>query len=314
MSADFIAVSDKFTVQEAIDWIRTHPQAPGRPAYVYVTDQAHRLLGVLYMRDLIFSAPTQKLQELIQPGVISVPVLMDQEEVIKLFHKKNLMALPVVDQAQRLVGMITASDISHIVEEEATEDMLKIAGISGGEESFKMPIRVSVRRRLPWLVTNIFLDVMAVSVIACFESTLQEVIALAVILPIISDMGGNVGIQTIAIAVRELATGEISFNDFGKIVVREIGVGLINGVMLGLILCGVGYLWKGNIYLGIIAGTALCINTIIAGITGTALPLLLKKRGVDPATASGSLLTTVTDVCGFFLTLSLAAKFLPLLK
>jgi magnesium transporter len=175
-------------------------------------------------------------------------------------------------------------------------------------------MQTSVRSRLPWLALNIFLDVIAVSVIAYYEATIQDVIALAVILPIISDMGGNVGIQTVSIAVRGLASGEISFPDFRKILAREFGVGVLNGLVLGLLLGVVGYIWKGNIVLGVVAGLALWINTIVAGIAGAAIPLLLKKRNLDPATGSGALLTTITDISGFFLTLSLATYLIPYLK
>lgn len=314
MGAEFIAVAENLQVGEAIEKIRASSPRDGKATYVYVVDNENRLKGVLFLRDLVFSPANKTLQELIRSEIVTVPAEMDREEVVRLFQKYRLLALPVVDSARHLLGTIVASDIPRVIEEEATEDILKVAGIGGGEESFKTPFTGSIKRRLPWLILNIFLDCLAVSVIAYFEKTLQEVIALAVILPIISDMGGNVGIQTVSLAVRELATGEISFNDFWKIVGRELGVGFFNGFVLGMVLCGIGYFWKGNIVLGLVAGLALWVNTIIAGIVGAALPLIIKRRGLDPATASGALLTTVTDLSGFFLTLSLATQLIQYLR
>ena len=313
MGKDFIAIPEVLNVGQAIEKIRA-AHVPGKPSYVYVVDDSGHLNGVLFVRDLLFSPSTKVLRELVRQDLVKVPVEMDQEEVARLFQKHRLMALPVVDRQRRLVGVISANDVSQIIQEEATEDMLKVAGIGGGEESFKTPFTGSIRRRLPWLVLNIFLDCLAVSVIAYFEKTLQEVIALAVILPIISDMGGNVGIQTVSVAVRELATGAISFPDFWKIVGRELSVGFLNGFVLGLVLCGVGYIWKGNIFLGLVAGVALWINTVVASMVGAALPLIIKRRGLDPATASGALLTTITDLSGFFLTLSFATFLIQHLK
>lgn len=313
MGSEFIAIPETLNVGQATEKIRSAPVS-GKPSYVYVVDGAGRLTGVLFLRDLIFNPPGKILSELIRQDLITVPVDMDQEEVARLFQKRRLMALPVVDAGRRLVGTILANDISKVIQEEATEDILKVAGIGGGEESFKAPFTGSIRRRLPWLVLNIFLDCVAVSVIAYFEKTIQEVIALAVILPIISDMGGNVGIQTVSLAVRELATGAISFQDFWKIVRRELSVGFLNGLVLGMVLCGLGWVWKRNIFLGIVAGLALWINTVVAGVVGAALPLIIRKKGLDPATASGALLTTITDLTGFFLALSLATYFLQHLK
>lgn len=313
MSTDFIAVPEDLTVEQTIERIRSAAQTPGRATYVYVVDAEKSLRGVLFLRDLIFNPPSKSVREIAFQKLVAVDVLSDQEEVARIFQKHKFMALPVVED-HRIVGTISAENITKVVQEEATEDILKVAGIAGGEESFKSPMQTSIRSRLPWLALNIFLDVIAVSVIAYFESTLQEVIALAVILPIISDMGGNVGIQTVSIAVRGLASGEISFKDFRKIIGREFGVGFLNGLVLGILLGVIGYLWKGNIVLGVVAGFALWINTIVAGIAGAAIPLLLKKRNLDPATGSGALLTTITDISGFFLALSLATYLVPYLK
>ncbi len=305
MGPEFIAIPEGLNVSQALEKLRS-TRTSGKPTYVYVMDMEHHLKGVLFLRDLIFNPPDKALNDLLRQTLITVPAEMDQEEVARLFQKHHLMALPVVDKENRLLGTIVANDISQVIQEEGTEDILKVAGIGGGEESFKTPVGGSIKRRLPWLVLNIFLDCLAVSVIAYFEKTLQEVIALAVILPIISDMGGNVGIQTVSLAVRELAIGTISFEDFGRIVSRELSVGFLNGLVLGVVLCVVGYIWKGNIVLGLVAGVALWINTVVASIVGAALPLLLRRSGQDPATGSGALLTTITDLSGFFLTLSLA--------
>ena len=314
MSTDFLAVSDAITVGDAIEAIRASPRAEGRPTYVYVVDATGRLRGVLFLRDLVFGTSQQRLAELMRASVISVPATMDQEEVARLFRRHHLAALPVVTASGHLIGTITPEAVSRIIEEEATEDLLKVAGIAGGEERATMAPRGAIRRRLPWLVLNMFLDVIAVSVIAFFESTIAEVVALAVLLPIISDMGGNVGIQTISLAVRGLATGDVTAADAWRQLRKELLVGLANGLVLGVLLCAVSYVWKGSLLLGIIGGAALAINTVIAGTAGIALPLILKRFGADPASASGPLLTTITDFCGFLLTLSLATFFLPALR
>lgn len=314
MGTEFIALPEDINVKEAVERIRSSPQFEDKPAYVYVVDRENHLKGVLFLRDLIFSPSHKPLKELSRQKLITIAAETDREEAARIFQKHSLMALPVIDKEGLLIGTISANDVSNIIEEEATEDILKVAGIGGGSESFKAHFVISLKHRLPWLALNIFLDLIAVSVIACYESTMRQVIALAVILPVISDMGGNVGIQTVSLAIRELATGEITFKDFGFIITRELGIGFLNGLALGILLGIVGYIWKGNIFLGIVAGLTLWINTIIASITGAAIPLVLKKRGLDPATASGALLTTITDLSGFFLALSLATYLLPHLK
>jgi len=314
MGTAFIAIPVHFDVGQAVEKIRSVPELADKPAYVYVVDELDRLRGVLFMRDLVFSSPRRPLSELANDNLITVQADMDREEAARILQKTRFMALPVVDKDGRIVGTVTAKDISKVIQEEATEDILKLSGIGGGHESFEVSFMTSVKHRLPWLTLNIFLDLAAVSVIAYFQETVRQVIALAVILPIISDMSGNVGIQTVSLAVRELATGDISVRDFWRIIGKELRVGFLNGLVLGVILAGVGYVMQRNIFLGVIAGLALWINTVIAGIVGAAVPLILKKKGLDPATGSGIFLTTITAFSGFFLTLTLATLFISHLK
>ncbi len=229
------------------------------------------------------------------------------DEVSGLFDKYDFYGLPVVDDDYILIGVLRRKNVLEAVNERAAFEHLETQGIVGGDELRTMPVFLRSRRRLSWLSVNIFLNIIAASVIAFFQDTLQAVIALAVFLPIISDMSGCSGNQAVAVSMRELSLGTVKPSEAIRVWFQEISVGLINGLVLGILIGIAAYLWKGNIYLGLVTGGALAINTLVAVSLGGTIPLILKKYNVDPALASGPILTTVTDMFGFFLALSFAS-------
>lgn len=281
--------------------------------YIYVVDAGERLVGVLRLRDLLLVDGDLPIASIMVTDPVTVPdgaVLKTLEDT---FDRYGFLGIPVVDPDHRLLGIVQQSDVRDAVGERAEERHLKAAGIVGGEELRTMPLLLRSRRRLSWLSVNIVLNVIAASVIALFEDTLTAVIALAFFLPIISDMSGCSGNQAVAVSVRELALGQVKPYEVYFVWLKEIGVGAINGTVLGLLIGVVAWLWRGNPYLGAVVGLALTVNTMIAVSIGGAVPLLLKRLNMDPALASGPVLTTITDICGFFLVLGIATAMLPLL-
>lgn len=297
-------VLDQFTSGET-DFERYRGQHP------YVVSRARRLVGVVSLRNLLTSRRGTPLSEIMAPP-LSVPADTSLDELEDLFDRHPFLGVPVVDAHERLLGVVSRSAVAEAALERADSDQLKIQGVVG-DELRSMPLMLRARRRLSWLSINIVLNVIAASVIALYEETLAAVIALAVFLPIVSDMSGCSGNQAVAVSLRELALGIAKPVDVVRVWVREVGVGITNGLALGLLLASVAWAWKGNPYLGLVVGGALATNTVIAVSIGGTVPLMLKRFGVDPAVASGPILTTVTDMVGFFLVLSFAAALMPLL-
>jgi magnesium transporter len=280
--------------------------------YVYVVIKKHRLKGVLRLRDMVFADPDARIGDIVQPAMTVSPDA-SLGELENFFDENDIAAVPVVDERGFLLGIVRRRALLEALADKAESDSLKSAGIVGGEELRSMPVTLRARRRLSWLSVNIVLNIIAASVIALYEDTLSAVIALAVFLPIVSDMSGCSGNQAVAVSMRELTLGAIVPRDLLRVWRKEVAVGLINGLVLGGLLAIAGWLWKGSPILGVVVGSALAINTIVAVSLGGTIPLALKRFGVDPAVASGPVLTTVTDMCGFFLVLSLASLALPLL-
>ena len=280
--------------------------------YVYVIDPDEALIGVLRLRDLLLAQPDAPAGKMMIPEPLSVDVQTPMEVLSDLFDKHSFIGLPVVE-AGRLVGVVRRISVDAAVGEEVWEDHMKAAGIVSGEELRSMSLMPRAGRRLQWLSLNIGLNIVAASVIAMFQDTLSAVIALAVFLPIISDMSGCSGNQAVAVSMRELSLGVAQPRDALHVLGKELSVGLLNGAVLGVLLGLAAWLWQGNAYLGLVAGGALAINTLVAVSIGGTVPLLLKGFDIDPALASGPVLTTVTDLCGFLLVLGLATMMLPLL-
>ncbi len=275
--------------------------------YLYVLDESGKLVGVLRLRDLVLSPRSKPVRDLMIRDPLTVPDSMELEELADLFEQNKFFGLPVVDADGRLLGVVPRDAVARETAEEQSDMFLAASGIVNGEEIRSMPLGERCVKRLAWLGPNIGLNLVAASVIAANEATLREVIALAVFLPIVSDMSGCSGNQAVAVSIRELTLGILRPSDYWRVILKEAAVGLINGFVLGCILGTIASLWKGNIALGLVVASALMLNTILSVLLGGLVPLLLKRLKVDPALASGPILTTCTDMCGFFLVLTLAS-------
>ncbi len=313
MVTEFLAYADSFSVGDVIDDMgRSAEQiADYEVQYIYVVAAGGVLCGVLRLRDLLLTPRQRPLRAIMMPDPLAVTDDTDLERLADLFDRHGFLALPVTDQRGRLVGVVARHDVEEALGGRSEDDYLKSLGIVGGEELRSMPVHRRAGRRLSWLSINIILNIIAASVIAFYQSTLAAVIALAAFLPIISDMSGCSGNQAVAVSMRELSLGLVKPFEVLNVWLKEVLVGLINGLVLGGLLGLVGWLWQGNPYLGLVVGGAMAVNTIIAVSLGGTLPLIMRRLGVDPALASGPILTTVTDMCGFFLVLSTASAFLP---
>ena len=278
--------------------------------YSYIIDAEHRVKGVLRMHNLLMAKRSTPIQDIMIKNPVYVRDTMHLEDLAEFFDQHHYLGVPVVDDQERLIGVVQQRAVTEAVSEKHDDDYLKSQGIVGGEEFRTMPLYRRTSRRLSWLSINIVLNLMAASVIALFQETLSAVIALAVFLPIISDMSGCSGSQAVAVSVRELSLGLVRHTELMRVWLKEVSVGLINGIVLGAVIGLLAFLWKGQPYLGLVAGAALCLNTIIAVSFGGLLPLVLKRFDTDPAIASGPILTTITDMCGFFLVLGMATLML----
>lgn len=308
MSNRLITLRDDMTVEQVRELLRTRAQEERTEdiAYLYVTDAEQRLSGIVSLRDLVFRRAERRMSEITNRDVKFVRVTDDQEELARQFEHYHYLGLPVLDAEGRLVGVVKASDAMEIARKEATEDMQLMVGLSG-EERALTPWQVSIRRRLPWLYINLGTAFLAAFTVGLFEDTIAHWTALVVFLPIVAGQGGNAGMQTLTIIIRDLALGELAPGDGRKALVKEITLGLVNGVAIGLVVGLIGWLWKGSPMLGLVAGAAMVLNQLAAALAGVMIPLGLKSLRLDPALASSIFLTTVTDVAGFFFFLGLAA-------
>ncbi len=279
--------------------------------YLYVTDDQEKLLGVLRMHDLLFPSRSAPLHQLMIRNPHKVQVDASLDKLREFFEEHKLFGAPVVDGENRLVGVVLPEAVEDASRKRSVNQFLGLSGIIGGEEFRTMPLMVRSGRRLSWLSLNIVLNIIAASVIAIYQDTLAAAITLAVFLPMVSDMSGCSGNQAVAVSMRELSLGLVRPSELLRVMAKESSLGIINGLALGLLLGGVAFLWKGNLYLGMVVGGALAANTVVAVTLGGLLPLLLKRMKMDPALVSSPLLTTVTDMCGFFFVLSFASAVLP---
>jgi magnesium transporter len=312
MMTEFATYPKTATVREVVDDLTGHEGDYEflTVHYIYVVVKKRLLLGVIRLRNLVFADPDATIGSLVTKAVTVGPhaTLMELEQ---FFDDHDIAAVPVVDERKHILGIVRRRTLLEALTEKAEADSLKAAGIVGGDELRSMPVLLRSRRRLSWLSINIVLNIIAASVIALYEDTLSAVIALAVFLPIVSDMSGCSGNQAVAVSMRELTLGAANTRDVFRVWMKELGVGLINGLSLGILLGFAAWMWKGNLVLACVVGLALAFNTVLAVSIGGTVPLILKRLNVDPAVASGPLLTTITDMCGFFLVLSLASLVLP---
>lgn len=308
MQTELLRFSQATTAQAVIDDLREHADdySDFDVQYAYVINETEALVGVLRMRDLLLAPAGRKLSQLMIRDPITVDHLCSLQALRGMFDEKDYIGLPVVDEKKVLLGVVLREGVYKATSEIAAEDFLKVSGLNGREELRSMPLQLRSRRRLSWLSVNILLNVLAASVIAFFQDTLVQVIALAVFLPIISDMSGCSGSQAVAVSIRELTLGLVRPTELLRVLRKELALGLVNGLALGILIALVAWLWKGNPWLGLVVGGALMVNTVVAVCLGGLIPLVLKRFDMDPALASGPILTTITDMCGFFLVLSLA--------
>jgi len=313
MATEFLAVPETLTAGEVLDDLRRNAEkyADYDVQYVYCVSDFRILVGVLRLRDLLLTPVNRRVSDFMIRKPVAVHVHTPLDELADIFERLGFFGVPVVDEDGRLVGVVKRRDVEVAMAGRAERDYLKTQGIVSGEELRSMPLGTRVKSRLLWLTGNILLNIAAASVIASYQNTLAQVIALAVFLPIISDMSGNAGIQAIAVSLREMSMGLLRPTEVGWVFLKEVTVGMINGVVLGLLVAIGAVLWRGNPYLGLVVGTALALNTVVAAVMGGTLPLVIKRMKMDPALASGPILTTITDMVGFFLVLSLATLMLP---
>ena len=315
MITEYLAYPEDLQIGDVIDDLREHGEeyADYDVQYAYVTSDQGTLVGVLRLRDLLLKSRGTAIKTLMIDKPLCQAVSTTLPELEQFFHRHRLVGVPVVDEEERLVGVVRGYSVEHATSQRSEKALLHFAGIIRGEELRSMPLTIRCGRRLSWLSLNIVLNVAAASVIAVYQDTLSAVIALAVFLPIISDMSGCAGNQAVAVSMRELVLGVVKAHELARVFGKELLAGLLNGMVLGTLLGILAYLWKGNPYLGLVAGVALAANTIVSVCIGGCVPLLVRRLGLDPALVSGPILTTITDMCGFFLVLSLASAMLPLL-
>jgi magnesium transporter len=308
MNPHVFALNEDMTVGEAITELQTNRDVE-MVFYLYVVDERRHLVGVTSLRRLLLVSPETPLKRIMTTDLISARVDMDQEEVARLVASYNLLAIPVVDEENKLVGVITVDDVIDVIKEEATEDIYRLAGVTGDEKAFTPPVE-SIRKRLPWLGVNLVTAFVAASVVALFEGTIERITALAVFMPIVAGMGGNAATQTLTVIVRGIALGELTWSNSRKALVKEAAVGVANGVVLGLVAAVVAWVTRGSPVLGLVLCAAMIINMFVAATAGTLVPLGLRAANVDPALASSVFITTLTDVFGFFSFLGLATVFM----
>jgi magnesium transporter len=308
MLTEFISYPAFSSVRDVINDLRKNAEKykSYHVRYIYVVSGQNHFVGVLQMQELLLARSEQKLSEIVITDVTAVNVNTSLDKLIDLFETYNFYGFPVVDEQDQLIGVIRRKNVLEAENERTAFEHLQTQGIVGGDELRTMPVMVRSRRRLSWLSVNILLNLLAASVIAFYQDTLSSVIALAVFLPIISDMSGCTGNQAVAVSMRELSLGIIKPGEAFRVWLQEIRVGLINGLVLGVLIGAAAFLWKKNIYLGLVVGGALAINTLVAVSIGGTVPLILKRMNIDPALASGPILTTITDMIGFFLALAFA--------
>lgn len=308
MTTEYVRLRRGLTVGEALSKIRLQDEDKETIYYAYVTDDNRKLVSVVSLRQLLFTFPDVLIKDIASPHVVKVRTETAQEEVARIMQRYDLIAMPVVDREDRLVGIITIDDVVDILEEEATEDIQKLAGVSGDEEALSAP-HITIRKRLPWLLGIMGLYIGAASAIAPFQSVIAAVPVLAVIMPIFSNTGGTVGIQALTVTIRSLGVGDVTPEDTWKILRKELLAGLGTALALGITMIALSLIWAKSQekWVALIAGAVMATNTMVAVTLGTLLPMALKRCKLDPALMSGPLVTTMLDTIGFLTFLSMVS-------
>ncbi len=308
MQTEFVAVPPFWTVGQTIDYMRDDNDLPEKFSQVFVIDPTFKLLGAVNLDQILRTKRAVKIEDIMHETRHSIPATLDQEEAAREFEQYDLLSAAVVDENERLVGVLTIDDVVDVIQQEAEEDLMRMGGV--GDEELSDTVLSTSRSRVPWLLVNLVTAFVAASVIGLFDHTIEQVVALAVLMPIVAGMGGNAGSQTMTVTVRALATKDIDIYNAGRIIRREMGVGFINGVVFAILIGLVAGLWFQSRDIGAVIAVAMIINMFVAALAGILIPLLLDKVGADPAVASSVFVTSVTDVVGFFAFLGLATWWL----
>lgn len=309
MQREFVAIPQFWTVGKTIDYLRAAAEElPEDFLDIFVIDPLYHVCGELPLNRLLRAKRAERITDLVLADIHIIPADMDQEDVARMFKRDMLTSAPVVDADERLIGVITVDDVVDVIDEEAAEDILRLGGVDSSD--IYRAVLETTRSRFAWLFVNLITAIAASIVIGLFDATIEQIVALAVLMPIVASMGGNAGTQTLTVAVRALATNEISSANMWRIIGKETIVALLNGIAFAIIIGTVTWLWFSQPLLGGVIATAMVINMIVAGLSGISIPLLLNRIGMDPALASSVFLTTITDIVGFFAFLGLAAMVL----
>ncbi|GAA0593344.1 magnesium transporter [Virgibacillus siamensis] len=312
MTTEFVAIYQTQTVKETMQLLKKEAPEAETIYYLYVLDEDKHLVGVLSLRDLIIANDDVLIEEIMSEKIVSVSVAEDQEDIAQMMRDYDFLALPVVDFQHHLLGIITVDDILDVMDEEASDDYSKLAGVSDVDRTNDSAL-ISAKKRLPWLIILLFLGMLTASLIGRFEETLNKVAVLAIFIPLIAGMAGNTGTQALAVAVRGLATGEYGKQGKWKLIMREGLTGLITGTVCGIVITGVIYLWKGEIFLGILVGLSIMATLIVATLAGSLVPLVMDKFHIDPAVASGPFITTINDIISILIYFGMATAFMSFL-
>jgi len=308
MSREMVTAPPYWTVGDAIDYMRASENLPESFYKVILIDERLHVVGTVMLSMIMAHPREERLIDLADTAPRRIPVDQSDEDVAYAFNQYHIISAPVVDADERLVGVITIDDAMEVLEDETEEDMKRLAGL--GDEELSDRTWEIVRSRFPWLAVNLVTAILASLVIAMFEDTIQALVALAVLMPIVASMGGNAATQTLTVAVRALATRDLTRSNALRIIRREAVAGLLNGIAFAVVMGIIGSIWFGPMMLGVVIGLAMVINLFVAGLSGILIPMALDRAGADPALASGAFVTTVTDVVGFFAFLGLAAALL----
>ncbi|MGY8999644.1 MAG: magnesium transporter [Rhodospirillales bacterium] len=309
MQSEVVSVPLHWTVGQAIDYMRDTKNLPTDFFDLFLVDPLHSPIGTVPLSRVMRTKRDISLTKVMRKHIKIVPVLMDQEEVAFLFRQRNLISAPVVDGKNRLVGVITVDDIVDVIHEEHEEDIMRLAGV-GEEDDLYAAVVDTMKSRFTWLLIHLGAAIIAAYVISFFARTIEEMVALAVLMPIVAAMGGTASVQTLTVAVRAIAMKELTMSNAYRTIGKEVAVGVLNGIIFALLIGVVAWGWFGNPALGGVIGLAIAINLTVAGFAGSALPILLQRLGFDPAVASSAFLTSITDVVGFYVFLGLAATLL----
>ena len=304
MQREVVMAPEHWSVGVAIDFLRNDANLPEQFYHIVLVDPRLHPVGNVSLGKLMSSKRSVLLREIIEDVFQVIPADQDEADVAYAFNQYHLISAPVVDMENRVVGVITIDDAMVVLDEELEEDIMLLAGI--GDSSVSDTIIETVRGRLPWLAVNLATAILASIVIAQFEATIAQFVALAILMPIIASMGGNAATQSLTVAVRAIATKDISSTNIGRVIRREVGVGILTGLIFAVSMGLIGVFWFGTAMLGVVIAISMLINLVVANLAGTTIPVFLEKLGIDPALASGAFVTTVTDVVGFFAFLSIA--------